>query len=274
MSIIKISVGWIINSVALVADGFHSISDLVTDFVVIFSNRAANRPPDSTHPYGHGKFETCGTLVIGLILLLIGGNIGWSALSSLIRQEENFPGPMVVVIAAISVVLKEILFRVTRKVAKNVDSPSLYANAWHHRSDALSSIAVLLGGCISLFGYGYGDQIAGLIVGIMVMAVAGKILFRSIKELSEHAVDGEIIRQIEQVLNEHQKIAEWHKLRTRKIGSEMFIDMHILVDPQLSVRQSHKLTEQIENQIKNKVSHPANILIHVEPNSHEMIKKE
>ncbi len=265
LSAIKILAGIIVKSVALIADGIHSLSDLVTDVAVLVSSKAARRPADISHPYGHGKIETIGTQVIGLILLIVGGGIGWSAVHSLYHHEKFFPGPAVAIIALLSVIVKELLFQFTQKLAKQIYSSSLYANAWHHRSDAFSSVAVLIGGGLSLVGFGYGDQIAGLVVGIMIIAVAGKILFDGIKELSEHAIDRATIAIIEQSLNNHQEVNLWHKLRTRKIGAELFVDVHIHVDPGLSVYESHRLTKEIETSIQEQLPLPVNILIHVEP---------
>ncbi len=265
LSVVKILAGSIIKSVALIADGIHSLSDLVTDVAVLVSSKAARKPADTSHPYGHGKIETIGTLVIGLVLLIVGGGIGWSSVHSLYHGEKFFPGPIVAIVAFVSVVSKELLFQFTQKLAKQIHSAALYANAWHHRSDAFSSIAVLIGSILSLFGVGYGDQLAGLVVGIMIVAVAGTILFDGVKELSEHAIDRASLAIIEQTLNDHPQINIWHKLRTRKIGAELFVDVHIHVDPDLSVFESHKFTTEIEESIQEQLPLPVNILIHVEP---------
>lgn len=265
LSFLKIFWGAIIHSMALVADGVHSLSDLLTDVVVIVSSRAARRPPDSSHPYGHGKFETFGTQLIGIILIMVGVKIGWSALMSLYHHEQNFPGPLVLVIAFLSIVSKEALFHLTRKVAVTTRSSSLYANAWHHRSDAFSSVAVMAGGGLSLLGFGYGDQLAGLVVGLMVIGVAGSIILDSLKELSEHAVDEDTVNSIQDILETHSDVYSWHKLRTRKIGAEFFVDVHILVSPSLSVEESHQMTVEIEREIQMKIARPVNTLIHVEP---------
>ncbi len=265
LSIIKVISGVIVGSMALVADGMHSLSDLLTDIVVLITYKAASRPPDFSHPYGHGKIETIGSVIIALVLFIIGAGIGWSAISSLLRHQVAYPGPMVILIAFISVVAKEALFRVTKKVAIKINSTAAYANAWHHRSDALSSLAVIIGSIVSLFGYGYSDQIAGLVVGIMVAAVAVNILFDAFKELTEHALDEKMISKIREILNENENINHWHKLRTRKIGAQLFVDMHILVDPALSVLESHNITIQIEQKIQEAIRRPINILIHIEP---------
>lgn len=265
LAVLKIFVGALINSVALVADGIHSFSDLVTDVTVLISSRAAQKPPDTDHPYGHGKFETIGTQIIGLVLLIVGAGIGWNALSSLYRHDVSFPGSMVVFMALLSILFKEILFQTTKRIAIKQNSTALYANAWHHRSDALSSLAVLIGGIASMAGFGHGDQIAGLIVGIMIIIVAGKIIFQGLKELSEHAVDETIVESIKEILQNHQRIDDWHKLRSRKIGSQIFLDVHIHVAPELTVLESHNLTTEIEHDIRKSLSVPVNTLIHVEP---------
>jgi len=265
LSIIKMIVGIIIHSVSLIADGVHSLSDLITDVIVLVSSRAARRPPDINHPYGHGKFETVGSQLIGIALFLVGAGIGWEAIVALYKHEESFPGPFVVVVALMSIVSKEILFQYTRKIAGEIHSPSLYSNAWHHRSDAFSSVAVLIGGILSLVGFGYGDKVAGLVVGFMIMGVAIKIIADGYKELSEHSLDKDTLGIIENILESHSDVMQWHKLRTRKIGSECFIDVHILVAPTITVQESHELTIELEQTIEKKITCPVNTLIHVEP---------
>ena len=265
LGLIKIISGFFVHSVALIADGVHSFSDLFTDLVVIITNKAAKKPPDLSHPYGHGRFATFGAILIAIALIIVGMCIGWSAILSLYKHKQIFPGTSVIYIAGISVIIKEILFRITRNVAAKVNSTLLYANAWHHRSDALSSFAVVFGSGANLLGFGYGDQIAGLIVGLMVMAVAGKIIFEALKELSEHSLDQKIVNIIKQTLEHQKDVHKWHKLRTRKIGDELFVDVHILVDPELTVQKSHKFTEEIELKIEERIERPINMLIHVEP---------
>ncbi|MBN1154058.1 cation transporter [candidate division KSB1 bacterium] len=271
LSLIKVTAGSVVNSVALIADGIHSLSDLLTDFAVLISSRAGRRPPDKNHQYGHGKFETVGAQFIGVVLFIVGVGICRSSITSLIRGEKYFPGLTVVCVAFISVVSKEILFQVTRKIALTHRSSSLYANAWHHRSDAFSSLAVILGGLAGMAGFGFGDQIAGMVVGVMIILVAVKLIIDGFKELSEHSIDEEMVKKIQQVLKNHPEICHWHKLRTRKIGSEIFVDVHIHVNPQLTVKLSHDLTLEIENNIEEILQIPVNTLIHVEPCTPEEI---
>ncbi len=268
--VLKLVSGIAIKSSALIADSVHSLSDLFTDFIVLVGTAMSRRPPDATHPYGHRRFETIASQLIAFILLVVGFGLLWSAGASIFYHRQNYPGYVMLVVAAISVVLKEIIFFKTREVARKTDSAALYANAWHHRSDSLSSMAVLLGGVASLLGWGYADQAATIVVGFMIMGVAGKIFLEGIVELSEHSADRESIRKMEKVLSEEKDISSWHALRTRKLGGQLFADVHVVVDPELSVIDSHKITMKIEEKIKEELSKPLNVLIHVDP---DMTKK-
>ncbi len=263
--IIKLFSGILIRSSALIADSVHSISDLTTDFVVLIGTRLSHKPPDATHPYGHKKFETIASQVIAFILIVISFGLLWSAGASFYYHRQNFPGFMMLIIAVISIVIKEVLFFTTRKISRITGSAALYANAWHHRSDSLSSMAVLIGGVASLLGWGYADQAATIFVALMIMGVAGKIFLEGVVELSEHSADRESIQKLERILTEAKEISEWHALRTRKLGGELFADVHILVDPQISVLKGHRISEQIEEKIKKTLTKPVNVLIHIEP---------
>lgn len=263
--IIKLISGILIRSSALIADCVHSISDLTTDFVVLIGTHLSHRPPDATHPYGHKRFETIASQFIALILMVVSFGLLWSAGASIYYHRQYYPGYLMIIIAAISVVAKEALFFTTRKISRITRSVALYANAWHHRSDSLSSMAVLIGGVASLLGWGYADQAATVVVALMIMGIAGKIFFEGVVELTEHSADRESIQELERVLSEDKEISNWHALRTRKLGGELFADVHILVDPQLTVLKGHEISERIEEKIKNELSKPVNVLIHIEP---------
>jgi cation diffusion facilitator family transporter len=262
---IKVFSGVLVKSSALLADGFHSFSDLVTDFVVLAGVRISNRPPDKAHPYGHKRFETLAAQVVGLILLVAGFVFIWNASSAIFRGEKNYPGAIVLVVACISVFAKEIIFYLTRTLSREVHSTALYANAWHHRSDSLSSGAVLIGGVASLLGWGYADHVAAIIVGLMVIGVAGKILYEGLIEITEHSADERSIQKINKILTEETEVLDWHALRTRKVGGELFIDLHLLVDPEITVRESHVICERVEEEIEKDLKKPVNVLIHIEP---------
>ena len=265
LMILKIVSGLLVRSSALIADSVHSLSDLVTDLVILVGARLSNRPADETHPYGHRKFDTIASQLIAFILIAVGFSFVFSAGAAIFRKEANYPGFVMIAVAAISVVSKEIIFRITRKISRQTQSAALYANAWHHRSDSFSSMAVLFGGAASLLGWGYADHMAAIIVGIMIMGVAGKIFYDNLIELTEHSADKKSIQTIERILSQATDISGWHALRTRSLGGELFLDFHVIVDPDLTVRESHKIIDQIEEQIESELSKPVNILIHIDP---------
>lgn len=265
LMIFKILTGILVKSSALIADGIHSLSDLATDFVILLGTRFSNRPADESHPYGHRKIETLSSLLVASVLMAVGVGFIWTAGTSISRKEVNFPGIALLLVAGISVVSKEYVFYKTRKIAQKTHSAALYANAWHHRSDSFSSLAVLAGGVAGLIGWGYADSAAAILVGIMVMGVGGKIFYDNLVELTEHAADSNSVKTIEKVLSEEKMLSGFHALRTRSFGGELFLDVHILVDPSLSVLESHDITVDLEKKINEKLSKPANILIHIEP---------
>lgn len=265
LSALKIFVGFMIRSSALIADGVHSVSDLATDVLVLVGVRLAHRPPDRNHPYGHYKIETIFSQLLAMVLLGLGIAFVYSSIRAILLKIIVFPGPMMILVALLSVVTKEILFHQTRRVARRTHSSALYANAWHHRSDAWSSLAVCFGGIASVLGWGYADQTVTIIIGLMIIYVSGKIIYEGIVELVEHSVDEESLQAIEEVLDSEKGIAGWHALRSRKSAGEIFLDVHIRVDPHLTVQESHDITHQIEERIKSRLSRPVNILIHVDP---------
>jgi cation diffusion facilitator family transporter len=263
--ILKIVSGLLIRSSALIADGVHSLTDLATDIIILLGARLSSRPADETHPYGHRKFDTIASQLIAFFLIALGFGFVFSAGTAIFRKEVNYPGVIMLAVAAISVVSKEIIFHVTRKISRITHSAALYANAWHHRSDSFSSMAVIIGGVASLLGWGYADQMATIIVGIMIMGVAGKIFYDNLVELTEHSADKKSIQSIERILSQAEDISGWHALRTRSLGGELFLDCHVIVDPILTVRESHIIIDRIEEKIQSELSKPVNILIHIDP---------
>ena len=268
--VVKVAVGLIGGSVALVADGIHSLSDMVTDVAVLVGHFLGSRGPDDTHPYGHGKFETFSAGVIGLFLIAVGGGMIYYAAIDIAKGRAASFSTSVMVVAALSVVAKELLYQATKRVAMRLHSAALYANAWHHRSDAFSSVAVLIGFASLRFGFDYGDQIAAIAVGVMVILVAARVLGDCLGELAERAIDRETLARIEQVINSDTMIRSWHKLRTRAVGREVFLDLHILVDPELDITAAHRICERLEESLAEQIARPANITVHVEPDLPEL----
>ena len=272
LAIVKIAIGFLAVSLALVADGLHSLSDLATDAVVLLGVRLGAKKPDSTHPYGHGRAETFSAALVAIVLIVVGSAMIHYATMAIARDEVTLPRIEVLAAAIISIAAKEWLYRATRKVAIRSQSPALYANAWHHRSDALSSVAVVIGFLLLQFGFGHGDQIAAVAVGLMVIGVGAKIISDCVRELTESAADEDTTEHIKQVINSKPSIRQWHKLRTRTVGREVFLDLHILVDPELNITAAHEIADSLEKALHEQITRPINITVHIEPDTPELRK--
>ena len=268
----KFGVGLFSGSFALVADGIHSLSDMTTDVAVLLGHHFASKEPDQEHPYGHGRAETFSAGFIALFLIVIGSAMIYYAAIDIAKGNVADPGMAVLAVACISVVAKELLYRVTKRVAVKFHSSALYANAWHQRSDALSSVAVVIGFISLKFGFDFGDQIAAVAVGLMIILVGVHIIGDCMRELTESAIDTGTIDHIKQIINSDSSIRHWHKLRTRTVGREVFLDLHILVDPELNIAAAHEITERLENALDEKISRPVNITVHIEPDTPELRK--
>ena len=272
LTVVKVVIGLLSGSLALLADGIHSLSDIATDAVVLLGLRLSSKQPDQSHPYGHGRAETFSAGLVALILVVVGGAMIYYAALAIARDEVTTPRLGVLIAAVFSIAAKEWLYRVTKKVAIQSNSPALYANAWHHRSDALSSIAVAIGFISLKFGFGHGDQTAAVAVGLMIIFVGVRVLGECMRELTESAIDSDTIEHIKQIINSDSSIRHWHKLRTRTVGREVFLDLHILVDPDLNIAAAHEVTESLENALDEEISRPVNITVHIEPDTPELRK--
>jgi cation diffusion facilitator family transporter len=272
LAAVKVVVGLLAGSLALVADGIHSLSDLVTDATVLVGVFVSSKKADLKHPYGHGRAETFAGLFIALVLMLVGGTMIYYATVAIAEDEMTQPHIIILIVAVASIFSKEWVYRITQKVARESHSTSLYANAWHHRSDALSSVAVVVGFIALEVGFGHGDQVAAIAVGLMVIYVGVHIIGDVFRELVEGAADSETIKQIEQIIDSNADVRHWHKLRSRTVGREVFLDVHILVDPELNVASAHRISENLERSLEEQVSRPVNITVHIEPDTPDMRK--
>jgi cation diffusion facilitator family transporter len=272
LSVIKVTVGLFASSLALIADGIHSLSDIATDIAVLLGLRLGSKEPDTCHPYGHGRAETFSGGLVALILVAVGGAMIYYATLAIARDETTIPRIGILIAAVISIAAKEWLYRVTQKAAIQSHSPALYANAWHHRSDAFSSVAVVIGFISLQFGFGHGDQVAAIAVGLMVIWVGVKIVGDTFRELGEAAVDTDTIENIKKIINSDSSIRQWHRLRTRMVGREVFLDLHILVDPDLKITAAHEISERLEKTLDERITRPINITVHIEPDTPELRK--
>ena len=272
LSALKVSVGLVAGSMALLADGIHSLSDMATDIVVLLGVHFGSRKPDTEHPYGHGKIEVFSAVSIALVLVIVGMGMIYKAAMAMAVSDVSKPGTVVAIVAIISIISKEVLYRITKKVAVTLHSPALYANAWHHRSDALSSVVVVVGLVAMMLGFVYGDRIAAMLVGLMIILVGVRVIVDNLHELVDVAVDENTVSQIKEIISSKDQIRQWHKLRTRTVGREVFLDLHILVDPDLSVAAGHTIAESLEESFHEQMIRPVNITVHIEPDMPEFRK--
>ena len=265
----KLVVGALVDSVALIADGIHSLSDLLTDLVAIVGMRLGRRPPDEAHPYGHGKLETLAGTLISVVLVAAGIEIGLHAFGALGSPAGASPGPAMVAVALVSLAAKEALYRITAEVASSVHSPALRANAWHHRSDALSSLAVLLGGIASSLGYTAGDGAAGLAVAAAILASGGRLLWDNVHELVEGRLAPSEKEAIIEAIEGTPGVEGWHNLRSRRAGRTAFVDVHITVDPEIPLRKAHDIATAVERAVEKALGGEVSVTVHVEPKEEE-----
>jgi len=267
---VKFIVGFLTGSLSLVADGVNSVSDVITDFAVLLGLHFGSKKPDMDHPYGHGKLETLFAAAIAVGLLAVGLAMIYYAAHDIAKGNIKRSGNLVLVAALFAIAVKEIIFRVTRAVAVKYHYPAALANAWHDRAEALSSVAVVIGVVTQKFGFDYGDHVAAIVVGIMVSLVAAGIIRDCLAELTEQAVDQATIDQIKDVIKANGQVRQYHRLRTRAVGREVFLDLHILVDPNISISAAHDISERLETALHNRLTRPVNILVHVEPDLPQM----
>jgi cation diffusion facilitator family transporter len=271
---VKVIVGLLAGSMSLVSDGIHSLSDMTTDLMILLGVRLGSKRPDQKHPYGHGRLETLATAAIAVALLLVGMGTIYYAVADIARNHIRTPHLPVLMVAILAIIAKESVSRVTRRVAIKTHSAALYANAWEQRSDAFSSLAVIIGYIAMKFGFHHGDQIATIVVGTMIALVGIKVIGGCIDELTESAVDSETIEHIKSVINADGQIHQWHNLRSRLVGRQIFLDLHILVAPDLNITAAHQIAQNLEDAISNQISRPVNITVHIEPDLPAMRKQE
>ena len=270
--VFKFIAGILGHSAAMIADAIHSLSDFLTDIIVIVFVRLSSKPADHDHDYGHGKYETLATSVIGMALAVVAVMLGWDGIEKIIyvmqgNQLES-PGIIALWAAILSIVLKEWIFRATRKVAKEENSKALEANAWHHRSDALSSIgtAVGIGGAVMLGNnWAILDPIAAIVVCILIIVTAFKIIRQASGELLEESLRKEIEDKIEQIAYQDPLVSDIHKLHTRRIGNIIAIEMHLRMPSDVTLAESHIHANSIEKSLKQEFGNGTHIMLHIEP---------
>lgn len=268
----KLIAGFVGHSSAMIADAIHSLSDLVSDVVILIMVRISSQGVDKNHNYGHGKFETLATVAVALVLFFVGGELLLNGIGKirLIAQGETIPQPGTIALwaALLSILVKELLYQWTARVGKKVNSPAVITNAWHHRSDALSSIgsAIGIGGALLFDGkWVILDPIVGCIISLFIIGIAIKMSIPALHELTEGSLPDETEQQIIHLIESVHGVNNVHDLRTRRNGPIIIIGAHIVVDPEMTVAEAHHLTVLAENAVRTQFGNETQISIHIEP---------
>ncbi len=273
LGVLKLVFGFIANSQALIADGIHSLSDLATDFMVLFAAKHGSRDADESHPYGHGRFETLATVALGIALVVVAAGIAWDAVERLFNPEALLePGIWALVVALVSVFSKEWIYHYTMHLAKKLKSNMLKANAWHSRTDAISSIVVVIGVAGTMAGLEYLDAVAAVVVGVMVAKIGWDLAWQSLHELVDAALEPERVENIRREILSVGGVRELHMLRTRMMGGDALVDVHVLVDPKVSVSEGHYIGEKVRQRLLDKVDEVSDVMVHVDPENDEKQK--
>ncbi len=268
----KIAAGVFGRSAAMLADGVHSLSDLLTDFVVVIFTHISSKGKDKNHSFGHGKFETLATLIVGVVLIAVGADLMAKGIKSIVGvlNGDVIPKPsyIALIAAAVSILAKEIIYHITAQVGRKTNSPVVIANAWHHRSDAFSSIGSLIGiGGAILLGDKWTilDPIAGCCISIAIIVVAIKICIPSLAELLDTSLPEDVENDIITTASSVEGVKDVHGLKTRRSGISFIIDAHIVVDPTISIVEAHNISTDVETALQGKFGTESQISIHIEP---------
>lgn len=272
MSILKITGGFLTGSAALVADGFHSLSDVATDVMVVFLIGISHKMPDEEHPWGHGRFETLGTVLLAIILLLVASFMTWDSLKLLFSgQVPPPPAWQALVIAAASILANELLFFYTLRVGKENQSNLIIANAWHHRTDSLSSIVVLIALAGTIMGVWWLDALAAVLVALLIAKIAIDLLLKSVAELVDTALPTERIEALEKAARSVEGVINVHHVRSRLMGGRCLLEMHLQVAPHTSASEGHYIGNNVCNALKEEFDDITYIIYHIDTYDDENI---
>ncbi len=271
LGVAKILVGWLAHSQALVADGIHSLSDLATDVIVLYAAKHSHREADEDHPYGHGRIETLATVGLGITLVVIAFGIAYDAVRRMNAPELLMhPGVIALAVAIVSVVAKEAIYHYTMRAARRLRSNMLMANAWHSRSDAISSIVVVIGVGGAMMGYPYLDAVAAIAVAVMITKIAFDLVRTSTRELIDTALDPETLEAIRGEIFAVDGVRALHMLRSRSSGGQAFVDVHIQVDPRVSVSEGHQIGDSVRRRLLERIEEVSDVTVHIDPEDDEL----
>ncbi len=262
---LQILFGLLGRSQALLADGLHTLSDLATDFIVLYASKQASQDADEEHPYGHGRIETLASLLLGGILAAVGIGIGVRGVESMVDPVQTNPEVITVIFALLAIFSKEGLYRYTLRAAKKTHSALLESNAWHHRSDALSSIVVVSGISAQLLGVPHMDAVAAIVVGIMILVMGIGLARKALSELIDTSLDIDLVENVRETMLQYDSVTGIHNLRSRSMGGLGYVDAHIEVDSDLTVSEAHYIAHRMEHLVKKKFPQIIDVQIHIDP---------
>ena len=265
LALLQITFGLLGKSQALLADGFHTLSDLSTDFIVLYASRRASKVADEDHPYGHGRIETLASMLLGAMLVLVGIGIGARGVESIFNPSTVNPEAITIIFACLAIIAKEGLYRYTLRAARVTHSSMLEANAWHHRSDALSSIVVAIGISAQLLGVAHMDAAAAIILSGMISWMGIRLGRKALYELIDTGLDAQLVDDVQQAVLAEASVVGIHNLRSRSMGGLGYIDAHIEVESDLTVSEAHYIAHRIEHLVKKQFPSIADLQIHIDP---------
>ncbi len=262
---LKLITGFVFNSVALVADGIHSFTDVLTDILVLWITRYSHQEPDEDHPYGHERFETLGTLLLGSILIAVAGAMAWDSLIRLITHADHVIASWpTILVAILSIAGKEWIYRFTRAIGEKLNSKLLIANAWHSRTDAFSSVVVLIALFGAMAGFPWLDSLAGFIVAIIIAKVGWDLAWDNIKILVDTSASAEEIAQFREIIMATDGVKNVHCLRSRHMGNDLLLDVHLQVAPRISVSEGHQIGLEVARALKESFKQIRDITYHID----------
>ncbi len=271
-AVVKIFVGFWANSYALIADGIHSASDMLSDVLVLVASHYGRQQPDKDHPYGHDRYETLATLILGALLIAVAGALVWDSMMRLLTPRELVtPGAIALVVALASIVSKEWIYRYTLRIARQVNSRLLEGNAWHHRTDSLSSIVVFVAVGGALLGITWLDQFAAVVVALMVARIGFSLIWDSLKELVDTALPQDEVNAIRATALTIPGIRDVHDLRSRRMANRTLLDIHLQVDPHISVSEGHEVGAWVARLLRNQYEHISDVTFHIDPECDEHV---
>ncbi len=265
LAVLQISFGLLGKSQALLADGLHTLSDLSTDFIVLYASKRAAKEADEDHPYGHGRIETLASMLLGVILAGVGIGIGVRGVESILDPQRPDPEAITIFFAFLAIVAKEGLYHYTLRAARAIHSSMLESNAWHHRSDALSSVVVVIGISAQVLGIPHMDAVAAIIVGAMILLMGFRLSRKALYELIDTGLDFKLVDEVRTAMLDDASVVGIHNLRTRSMGGQGYIDAHIEVDSDLTVSEAHYIAHKIEHRVKKKFPKIIDVQIHIDP---------